>query len=80
MGVSATAACLICIPACLEVTFCKCHLLRGGVGARGEVARNEESGVSSDSAVAVDTEIMRHIGHWGGVKPSALERNGLTTV
>ena len=34
----------------------------GGVG--GDGWRNEKSSVSTDLAVAVDTEIMRHIGHW----------------
>lgn len=33
-------------------------------GGWGETSCNEESDVSSDLAVAVDTEIMRHIGHW----------------
>lgn len=63
-GVLAMAAYLVCMPFCLEVTFCKCHLLLSGVGDWGESACNEESNVSSDLAVAVDTEIMRHIGHW----------------
>lgn len=63
-GVLAMAADLVCMAFCLEETFCKCHLLHSGVGDRGESARNEESNVSSDLAVAVDTEIMRHIGHW----------------
>lgn len=63
-GVLAMAAYLVCMPLCLEVTFCKCHLLHSGVGDRGESACNEESNVSSELAVAVDTEIMRHIGHW----------------
>lgn len=62
-GVLATAARLVCIPFCLEVTFCKCHPLRGGAGDWGDSARNERSHVSSDLAVAVDTEIMRRIGH-----------------
>lgn len=60
----AVAADLVCMPFCLEVTFCKCHLLHSGVGDWGEWACNEQSDVSSDLAVAVDTEIMRHIGHW----------------
>lgn len=58
------AAYLVCMPFCLEVTFRKCHLLDSGVGDWRDLGSNEESNVSSDFSVAVDTEIMRHIGHW----------------